>query len=75
MSKWGELTKKPPQELSDAERVAIGSVIRMSFSEFSTFTMDDIYDRMLGEYNYIFSHCDPLPRGAEPRAQEEGRDA
>jgi hypothetical protein len=63
---WEELAKKQPTELSDAERVAIAAVIRSSVHERPRETMDEIFTRLLGEYNHLFSHCDPLPKSSGP---------
>lgn len=64
---WTELTKKKPAELSDGERVAIAAVLERSTTDRSRFTMEDIFSELLGVYNHIFSHCDPLPRDAGPQ--------
>lgn len=50
MSKWSDLTKKPPAELSDGERVAIEAVISASVTTHTNLTMEEIFDELLGKY-------------------------
>lgn len=71
MHAWYELTKKPPQQLTDGERVAIVSVIKRSVSDRCNFTMEKIFQELIGEYNHLFAHCDPFPRGENVKENQQ----
>lgn len=84
MSKWSELAKTKPEDMTDAKRVAMVAVVHISTREMRGrphLTMDQIFAELLAEYDLLFSHCDPKDargdggKGPIPRDSHEENEA